>query len=157
MRLRNTTVTLRSLHLPIPVLVIALTISAVVGLGSIQGPTATAVGVNADTAYANSSVTFTISGSVSGLYPGAALPLVLTVTAPKSYSITVSSITTAVKSQTNGCTSTVLTVSSFSGSLSVPAKQSAQTTVLAQMDHTAPDACQGAKFRLIYSGTGTSP
>ena len=168
MRLRITT----------SVLAVATIASAVWGLGHVEGPPSTLVGINADTAYAtagpaprgaagpagpaaptgstNSSNVFTISGTVSGLFPGATLPLVLTVTDTKNYAITVSSISAVVSSQTTGCAGSNVTISSFTGSLAVAAKHSAHTTVSAQMSHGAPDACQGAKFKILYSGSGAA-
>ena len=171
-------VSLRSLGRPIPGLAVILAASTVAGLGNMEGPPSTLVGINADAAYAsagpaakgpagpapssnasataNTSNAFTISGSISGLYPGASLPMVLTITDSKTYAITVSSISTTVSSQKAACGSGNLTVSSFTGSLAVPAKQSVTATVTAEMLHSAPDACQGAKFKLLYSGTGTA-
>ena len=169
---------LRSLFRPVPVLAVAMAAGAAVSLGSMEGPPSTLVGINADAAYAsagpaakgpagpapsstssataNPSNAFTISGGISGLYPGASLPMVLTITDPKTYDITVSSISTAVNSQKAGCDSGNVTVSSFTGSLAVPAKHSVTVTVTAGMIHAAPAACQGAKFKLLYSGTGTA-
>ena len=147
MRLRQASVILRSVRLLIPVLAVAVT----AGAGPAGPASATATASSAGGAN-----TFTVSGSVSGLYPGANLPLVLTVTDPRKYSITVSSITTTVSSQAAGCPSANLAVAAFTGNLSVAAKQSAHTTVMVQMLHTAPDACQGAHFKLMYSGTGTA-
>ena len=99
---------------------------------------------------------FSITGSVSGLYPGATRPLVLSVYNPYSVSITVTSVATTVSGSTNNCATTNLTVSAFSGALVIPPKHGALTAVKATLAHAAPDQCQGALFFLRYLGTGTA-
>jgi hypothetical protein len=95
---------------------------------------------------------FTIVGSVSGLYPGFSSPLVLTVANQQAFTIAVTSITTTVKDATAACLASNLSVLPFSGQLSVPAFGSAKTTVLARLAPSTPDTCIGATFRLSYSG-----
>jgi hypothetical protein len=101
--------------------------------------------------------TFTISGSVAGLYPGLSRPLVLTVTNPKTFAIVVTSITTAVQDAGPACTTSSLSVGAFSGQLAVPGSGSATTAVVAGLSLTAPDACSGATFSLVYSGVARRP
>jgi hypothetical protein len=98
---------------------------------------------------------FSISGSVTGLYPGAARPLVLTVTNPFPFAITVTSIKSKISNASTLCAATYLTVSSFSGRVGLPAHQTAHVSVVASMLHSAPDACQGANFPLHYAGLAT--
>jgi hypothetical protein len=100
---------------------------------------------------------FGISGSVTGLYPGASMPLVLTVSNHQEFTIVVTSITTSVGSPNQACVSADLSVSQFIGSLSVPAKGTSNVTVTVTLTHGAPDACQGAVFPLQYSGTAVKP
>lgn len=100
---------------------------------------------------------FGISGGVNGLYPGASLPLVLTISNPHEFKVVVTSVTTLVGTPNAGCSSTNLTVTPFSGSLPVPADGTAQLTVMATLSHAAPDACQGAVFPLEYKGTVVKP
>jgi hypothetical protein len=64
---------------------------------------------------------FRVSGSVGGLYPGRKLPLVLTITNPQRYAITVTAITTKVGNASAACFAMYLTVSSFTGSLHLAA------------------------------------
>jgi hypothetical protein len=99
-----------------------------------------------------SSTSFTISGKAGGLYPGAVLPLRLTVTNKLTVPIVVTSLTTTVGAASTSCGASNLTVTPFSGQLSVPAKGKAKTTVQVSMAHSAPNACQGAVFPLHYSG-----
>lgn len=100
---------------------------------------------------------FSISGSVSGLYPGASLPLVLTVSNPHAFAIDVTSVTTSVGTPNAGCASSKLTVTPFAGNLVVADHATATLTVTATLSHDAPDACQGVVFPLQYSGTAVKP
>lgn len=95
---------------------------------------------------------FTISGSVTGLYPGATLPLVLTISNQEAFPISVTSVSTSVGSPSAGCAASNLTVTQFAGSLTVPAKGTATLTLMASLSHDTPDACQGVVFPLQYSG-----
>jgi hypothetical protein len=95
---------------------------------------------------------FRISGSVAGLYPGAQLPLVLTVTNPKYFAIVVSSLSVAVAAATPGCGAANLTATSFSGNLQVPALGTAAVSLQVTLAHSAPNACQGVVFPLHYTG-----
>lgn len=100
---------------------------------------------------------FSISGSVSGLFPGSSLPLVLTVTNPHPFPIQITSIATSVGSPSPGCASSNLAVTEFAGKLMVPANSTANVTLTATLGHTTPDACQGAVFPLHYTGTAVKP
>jgi hypothetical protein len=93
-----------------------------------------------------------IAGSVVGLYPGATLPLVLTVTNSKALAITVTSITTVVSKASKACRASNVHVTKFSGKLLVPADGEATTTVEVLMAHGATDACQAAVFPFRYRG-----
>jgi len=95
---------------------------------------------------------FTIAGSVAGLYPGHTVPMVLIVTNPKSFSIVVTSITTTVGDASAACPASNLSVTAFSGQLLVPGLGSANTTVQVGMAQSATDTCQGATFPLVYGG-----
>jgi hypothetical protein len=96
---------------------------------------------------------FSISGQVTGLFPGRSVPLLLSVTNPFKFEIFVVSVATTVGSATPSCVATNLSVSTFSGHIGVPAGGAAQVAVSAAMSHTAPDGCQGVTFTLQYSGT----
>lgn len=100
---------------------------------------------------------FKIAGHDKGLYPGATVPLILTVTNPQTYAITVTSIKTDVHQPLTTCASTYLTVSLFSGSVQIPAGQHTTVKVFATLSHHAPNACQGTLFPLQYAGLGTRP
>lgn len=103
-----------------------------------------------------SSTSFTISGKVGGLYPGAVLPLTLTVTNKLTVPIVLTSLTTKVGAASSSCGTANLAVAPFAGKLPVPAKGKASTTVQVTMAHSAPNACQGAIFPLHYRGQATA-
>jgi hypothetical protein len=107
------------------------------------------------TAGAPETVSFSISGTVTGLYPGKTRQLVLTVANPQKVSITVTSITTKVSNASTKCVAANLVVTAFSGHLVVPAGKTAKATVNATMPHSAPNGCQGAHFPLAYTGVAT--
>jgi hypothetical protein len=96
--------------------------------------------------------TFRIAGSASKLYPGATVPLVLTVTNAQPFVIEVTSLTVKVSNASAKCAGTNLKASSFTGRLRVPARRSAKTTLHLTMQPSALDGCQGAHFPLSFSG-----
>jgi hypothetical protein len=100
---------------------------------------------------------FTISGKATGLYPGASLPLVLTVSNPQQFTIDVTSITTTVGNASPSCPASLLTVTSFSGDLLVPGQSKATHVVTATLSHATPDACQGVVFPIVLFATATRP
>lgn len=112
----------------------------------------TAGGPGAQNTGAAPGTPFTITGKVSGLYPGAVKPLVLTVANHESFAIIVLSLKTTAGAAKTGCGAVNLTVTSFSGQLHVAAGKTAHVTVHAKMAHSAPNACQKAVFPLRYSG-----
>lgn len=128
-----------------------------VGYGSsVKQQPASAAGI-ARGADGNAAPTFAISGKVSGLYPGKTLPLVLTVSNPNKYGITVRSISTAVGNASSLCVAANVLVTSFTGALFVGPAATGKATVHATMVHSAPNACKGAVFAFHYKGTGTAP
>jgi hypothetical protein len=98
---------------------------------------------------------FRISGNVAGLYPGARLPLVLTVTNPQHFAIAVTTLSVSAGNAAPGCTAANLTATSFSGRLTVPAGGTGAVSVRVTLAHSAPNACQGAVFPLRYTGVAS--
>ena len=123
------------------------------GAGHPPGVSLVGVGLAAGTNQSQ----FTISGGVSGLYPGSSLPLKLTITNPQQFTIDVTSVTTTVGAVSAGCAATLLSVTPFAGNLLVPAQGKATLVVQASLDHSAPDGCQGATFPLTYSAVAVKP
>ncbi len=95
---------------------------------------------------------FSISGRVGGLVPGRAAALVLTVSNAERVTINVTSIVTTVGDASNRCRGTNVSVAPFDGHLSIPGGATGRATVQVTLAHSAPDACQGAKFRFVYRG-----
>jgi hypothetical protein len=117
------------------------------------GPGATGQTTSGPTSLvAASAARFSISGQVTGLYPGRTEPLTLSVTNPFKFEIFVVSVTTTEGSATPSCTAVNLSVSTFSGHVGVPAEGVAHIAVSASMSHSATDGCQGVTFPLQYSG-----
>jgi hypothetical protein len=92
-----------------------------------------------------------ISGSVADLYPGQARPLAFLVGNPNPFRIRITSVSVTPWSASAECTSANLSVGSFAGPFEVEANDSATTTVSVTMVATAPDACQGATFPVVYT------
>jgi hypothetical protein len=99
-----------------------------------------------------SSSKFSATGSVDGLYPGATIPLTLTLINNTGATIEVTSLTVAVANASSSCVASNLVVGAFDGPVTVPKKGSAPTVIPITMRTQAPNACQGATFSLTYSG-----
>lgn len=107
------------------------------------------------------SKTFTITGTVGGLYPGATVQLQLTTTNKLNQDMTVrqlsASFTNVTKAtgQLGNCSPTV-TIGSWTGTAFLLPKGStvvAPGYIPVSIGRSTPDACQGATFNLHYSGT----
>ena len=95
---------------------------------------------------------FTVKGKVKGLYPGKSKPLKLRLANPNDAPITVKLVTVKVRSTTVSCPSSAIKATKFKGNKRIGAHRTAKIKVKIRMKATTPDACQGAKFRLIYGG-----
>ena len=95
---------------------------------------------------------FTVKGKVKGLYPGSSKPLKLRLTNPNDAPIAVKLVTVKVRSTTASCPSSAIKATKFKGNKRIGAHRTAKVKVKIRMKATTPDACQGAKFRLIYGG-----
>ena len=95
-------------------------------------------------------------GPRRGLFPGGAERLVLTVTNPNSFEIVVRSITVDARAANDGCGARNLVTSDFTGPpLYVPRDGTRQVRVPISMRPNSADACQGARFPLVFGGTAT--
>jgi len=95
---------------------------------------------------------FTVKGKVKGLYPGSSKPLKLRLTNPNDAPISVKLVTVKARSTTVSCPSSAVKATKFKGNKRIGAHRTAKIKVRIRMKATTPDACQGAKFRLIYGG-----
>lgn len=98
---------------------------------------------------------FSVSGSVSGLFPGAHTDLVVTVINAMPFAIRVTQLSTTVGDASATCTAANLAVGGFTGTRDVSAKGSATVALAVTMSRAAGDACQGAHFPLQYSAAAT--
>jgi len=99
---------------------------------------------------------FSITGKISGLFPGGSADLVLAVSNPHCFDLVVTGLTVAPRDATTGCPAANITSPGFAGSLVVPARGTAAQAVTVTMVHSAPAACQGVTFPLDYAGTAHS-
>lgn len=95
---------------------------------------------------------FTVTGSVTDLYPGARKAFAVVVKNPNSVAIRVTSVTVAVGAPGGACPSTVLTVGPLAAPLLVTANGQATGSLVASLSASAPGACQGRTFPLTYGG-----
>jgi hypothetical protein len=107
----------------------------------------------------NDPKSFTIGGSVSGLFPGAAKNLPVLITNQNNQDIKVTGIQINVTgSDKSGCNAGNLSTSNYTGPAFIVLKNSSRTIWLpVSMIHNASNTCQGATFTLQYSGTAVKP
>jgi hypothetical protein len=110
---------------------------------------------------------FGLSGTVSGLAPGAPSTLVVTATNPYSVPITLTSLTVSVPTAPANCPASDLTLAStaFTGSpatvtvtglsQTVPANGSASVPLAILLARNAANGCQNVTFPFSYTGTAS--
>ncbi len=98
----------------------------------------------------------TLQGHIKHLYPGYVGTLRIRVRNSGSSAIVLTRIRTTVGDAAPGCASQNLHVRRFRGALRVPAHGKMRVQVRVRMSEQAPDACQGARFPLAYSGRGVA-
>lgn len=95
--------------------------------------------------------TFLITGSVDGLYPGAMVTLVASVTNPFPFTVRV---TTVGATPGDGpCPAAMLTVSGSSAEVVVEPGATGTVPLEVHLDRNAGDACQAATWPIAFSGT----
>lgn len=122
---------------------------------------------NGNNGNGNTPHTFTISGTLGGVFPGdgtGASPayVYLTVTNATNQNILVTSLTLTVGDASPGCTAANLAPATETVQFSVVVPKNSQVggtsfPMPISMPAGAPDACQNAVFPLTLSGTGTGP
>ena len=108
---------------------------------------------------ASAGKSFSITGDVGDLYPGARAPLNVQVTNPNDSPLTVRSIAVGVEdSDVIGCgREWIRPGKDVQISALVPAKSTAHLSFPVRMLGNAPIVCQGATWPLYFSGDGTVP
>jgi hypothetical protein len=129
--------------------------SRVLGEHLVGGGSSSAKGEPKDNASAKKA--FRISGDVDGLFPGASVPLTLSIQNLNNFNIDVQSIAVDVSNASGACTASVLTVEPFHGSLIVPKDGVASTNLNVRLDASAPMDCEDATWPLVYTGTAVKP
>jgi hypothetical protein len=126
------------------------------GTGPLGAPTSAVAAATPDVGRGVGTSSFSITGSVGGLFPGKTFALTLTVANPHTVAITVTSITTTVGAASLHCGANRITVTAFAGHLVVHAGKKAKAVVHVTLAHTAPNTCQGAHFPFHYRGLATA-
>lgn len=98
---------------------------------------------------------FTLKGHVRGLVPGTSRRLVITVHNRLRRTLLVRSISTRVRDAGPKCRGRNLRVARFRGQLRLRGHASRRIAVRVSMRKDSPSACQGAVFRLAFSGRAT--
>jgi hypothetical protein len=96
--------------------------------------------------------TFGVKGKVAGLYPGVRKDLRARVVNRFDHPIRVRKVTATVTSPTPACPASSIRVKPWRGSLRIPARSAKRVTLVVRMRPTAPNGCQGVRFRLRYGG-----
>jgi hypothetical protein len=94
---------------------------------------------------------FHITGSADGLLPGVPGRLRVTVRNPYRFAIRVTTIR-AIARDAGGCSSRNLKSARLRRPLRVPARGTRRVVLAISLDANAPNECQGARFRLVFSG-----
>ena len=97
-----------------------------------------------------SELRFQVSGSVTGLYPGARRSMRVKIRNPFKRAIVVRSDTAQVRRARRGCSGSNVEVRPFRGRVRVPAQGARVVRLLVRMPVTAADECRGARFPLVF-------
>lgn len=130
-----------------------------IGLGRTLAATAVAalalVGWSIPSVHADDG--FTVAGEIDGLYPGIVTTLDATVTNPYPFAIRVSSVAVVVGDAGSGCPASMLEVGGSAGSVEVAGSGTGIVPLEVRMRGSAPDACQGATWPLLFTAIGIGP
>jgi hypothetical protein len=94
---------------------------------------------------------FRITGSADGLLPGTPGRLVMSVRNPYRWPIRVTSIRVSAH-DAGACRAANLSTARLRGPVLVPARGMRRVVLAISLAADAPDVCQGARFRLSFSG-----
>jgi hypothetical protein len=99
---------------------------------------------------------FTLTADFVGLYPNAHVTVPVTVHNPNDFDLAVHTATVEVQDASPACPSTNLEAASFVGDVVVRAGGDGVVPLRMHMPSSAPDACQGASFPLVFTASATS-
>ncbi len=100
---------------------------------------------------------FRIKGSVNGLYPGLTKKLRVTVTNPNGYALVVTRVKAKVSAVGPGCGAGNVKIKRWKGRARVGAHAHRRIKLKVRMKPKTPDACQGGRFGLTFSGKAVRP
>jgi hypothetical protein len=100
---------------------------------------------------------FTVSGTVTGLYPGADRPLRLVLRNPHPFAIRVTALWAEVGDASRRCRGYNLSVSGLGSAVTIAPRGDRRVVLRATLLGWAPAACRGASFRLSYGGRAVRP
>jgi hypothetical protein len=123
------------------------------GAGALAAALIAAVLVCASAVEVRAEEPFEISGEIDGLYPGAEATLTARVVNPYPFPIRVVTTRATVLDARDGCPASLLEVRDARTSAEIPAHGSGTVPLHVTLDRAAPDACQGATWPLVFSGT----
>ncbi len=103
----------------------------------------------------NAATGYTLSGAASGLYPGASVPMVITISSTDTRPIKVTSIGAVFKSPAIGCEAAKFQLAALKAPVVVPAKGSAKVTLNVSLAKTAASACAGRAVSVTFVSAGT--
>jgi hypothetical protein len=100
---------------------------------------------------------FKVKGRAKGLYPGRTRKMRVTVTNLTAFPIVVKRVVAAVRPPGDGCKPKNVGVKPWRGRLRVGAHGHRRMKMIVRMKPRTPDACQGKRFRLRFTGTAVRP
>ena len=100
---------------------------------------------------------FRIKGSANGLYPGVTKKLRVTVTNPHGYALVVTRVKAKVSAVGPGCGAANVKIKVWNGRARVGAHAHRRIKLKVRMKPKTPDACQGGRFELTFSGKAVRP
>lgn len=99
-------------------------------------------------------LTVTQQGTVAGLYPGKTATVTVVVRNGSRKTVRLKTVSATAQSLP-GCPASMLQVRAVTTKKVLKPRKSVRVALPAQLARTAPDACQGRKFRLALKATGT--
>ena len=98
------------------------------------------------------SKSMTLTGSVSGLYPGLTRQLTVTITNPQTFAVTITQASVTAGAATASCGTKYLTAGPVAGlPLTIPTGGAGQVTAPITLTPQSPDACQRVQFPLSFA------
>ena len=98
---------------------------------------------------------YSATGSAAGLYPGASVPMVITVANSDTKQITVQTLNALFTSPVAACKASYFSLAPYKSKLVVKARSSGTVTLAVTMAKTAPQACAAKSVKVTFISTAT--